>query len=87
MGLEAYLVWFMFYFNPYVFSSAWSRHAQALAALQAYSHWLAQFYSEVHSQNQSQFINLVTSAVDASSPLISAKVVYLIWFHFHETSL
>ncbi|KAF6734552.1 Exportin-6 [Oryzias melastigma] len=49
-------------------------HAQALAALQAYSHWLAQFYSEVHSQNQSQFINLVTSAVDASSPLISAKV-------------
>ncbi|XP_061159226.1 exportin-6 [Syngnathus typhle] len=49
-------------------------HAQALAALQAYSHWLAQFYSEVHSQNQSQFINLITSAVDASSPLITAKV-------------
>uniref|UniRef100_A0A8C7X640 Exportin 6 n=1 Tax=Oryzias sinensis TaxID=183150 RepID=A0A8C7X640_9TELE len=49
-------------------------HAQALAALQAYSHWLAQFYSEVHSQNQSQFINLITSAVDAGSPLISAKV-------------
>lgn len=50
------------------------RHAQALAALQAYSHWLAQFYSEVHSQNQSQFINLIKSAVDASSPLITAKV-------------
>uniref|UniRef100_A0A672YFB1 Importin N-terminal domain-containing protein n=1 Tax=Sphaeramia orbicularis TaxID=375764 RepID=A0A672YFB1_9TELE len=49
-------------------------HAQALAALQAYSHWLAQFYSEVHSQNQSQFINLITSAIDASSPLITAKV-------------
>uniref|UniRef100_A0A3Q1BHI9 Importin N-terminal domain-containing protein n=1 Tax=Amphiprion ocellaris TaxID=80972 RepID=A0A3Q1BHI9_AMPOC len=49
-------------------------HAQALAALQAYSHWLAQFYSEVHSQNQTQFINLITSAVDASSPLITAKV-------------
>uniref|UniRef100_A0A4W6ES94 Exportin 6 n=1 Tax=Lates calcarifer TaxID=8187 RepID=A0A4W6ES94_LATCA len=50
------------------------QHAQALAALQAYSHWLAQFYSEVHSQNQSQFINLITSAIDASSPLITAKV-------------
>uniref|UniRef100_A0A3Q4BB91 Importin N-terminal domain-containing protein n=1 Tax=Mola mola TaxID=94237 RepID=A0A3Q4BB91_MOLML len=49
-------------------------HAQALAALQAYSHWLAQFYSEVHSQNQSQFINLITSTIDASSPLITAKV-------------
>uniref|UniRef100_A0A3B3UCB3 Exportin 6 n=1 Tax=Poecilia latipinna TaxID=48699 RepID=A0A3B3UCB3_9TELE len=49
-------------------------HAQALAALQAYSHWLTQFYSEVHSQNQSQFINLITSAVNASSPLITTKV-------------
>lgn len=53
------------------------RHAQALAALQAYSHWLAQFYSEVHTQNQSQFINLITSAVNASSPLIAAKVYWL----------
>lgn len=50
------------------------RHAQALAALQAYCHWLAHFYSEVHSQNQSQFISLITSAIDASSPLITAKV-------------
>uniref|UniRef100_A0A3Q2R005 Exportin 6 n=1 Tax=Fundulus heteroclitus TaxID=8078 RepID=A0A3Q2R005_FUNHE len=49
-------------------------HAQAVAALQAYSHWLAQFYSEVHSQNQSQFINLITSAVNASSPLLTTKV-------------
>ncbi|MED6276870.1 Exportin-6 [Characodon lateralis] len=49
-------------------------HAQALAALQAYSHWLAQFYSEVHGQNQSQFINLITSAVNAGSPFITTKV-------------
>uniref|UniRef100_A0A667Y4X8 Exportin 6 n=1 Tax=Myripristis murdjan TaxID=586833 RepID=A0A667Y4X8_9TELE len=49
-------------------------HAQALAALQAYSHWLAQFYSEVHRQNQNRFITLITSAIDASSPLITAKV-------------
>ena len=50
-------------------------HAQALAALQAYSHWLAQFYSEVQRQNQTRFMSLITSAVDASSPLLTPKVV------------
>ncbi|CAL8273014.1 unnamed protein product [Lota lota] len=49
-------------------------HAQALAALQAYSHWLAQFYSEVQRQNQTRFMSLITSAVDASSPLLNPKV-------------
>ncbi|XP_066546307.1 exportin-6 [Amia ocellicauda] len=49
-------------------------HAQSLAALQAYSHWLAQFYSEVHRQNQTRFVTLITSAMDATAPLISAKV-------------
>ncbi|XP_068613529.1 exportin-6-like [Brachionichthys hirsutus] len=49
-------------------------HAQALAALQAYCHWLAQFCNELHNQNQSQFISLITSAIDASGPLITAKV-------------
>ncbi|XP_069036853.1 exportin-6 [Lepisosteus oculatus] len=49
-------------------------HAQSLAALQAYSHWLAQFYSEVQRQNQARFVTLITSAMDATAPLISAKV-------------
>ncbi|KAG9349889.1 hypothetical protein JZ751_026242 [Albula glossodonta] len=49
-------------------------HAQSLAALQAFSHWLAQFYCEVQRQNQTRFVNLITSAMDASAPLISAKV-------------
>ncbi|KAJ8364159.1 hypothetical protein SKAU_G00129900 [Synaphobranchus kaupii] len=49
-------------------------HAQSLAALQAYSHWLAQFYSEVQRQNQARFVSLVTTAVDAVAPLISATV-------------
>ncbi|KAG7492044.1 hypothetical protein MATL_G00010330 [Megalops atlanticus] len=49
-------------------------HAQSLAALQAYSHWLAQFYSEVHKQNQAHFVSLITSVMDANTPLISAKV-------------
>ncbi|KAJ8284173.1 hypothetical protein COCON_G00030230 [Conger conger] len=49
-------------------------HAQSLAAVQAYSHWLAQFHGEVQRQNETRFISLVTSVVDAIAPLISAKV-------------
>ncbi|OPJ87659.1 exportin-6 isoform C [Patagioenas fasciata monilis] len=49
-------------------------HAQSLAALQAYAHWLAQFYSEVHRQNPEQFISLVSTALEAITPLISSKV-------------
>ncbi|XP_074053478.1 exportin-6 isoform X2 [Macrotis lagotis] len=49
-------------------------HAQSLAALQAYSHWLAQFYSEAHRQNPQQFISLVSTAMEAVTPLISSKV-------------
>lgn len=51
------------------------RHAQSLAALQAYAHWLAQFYSEVHRQNPEQFISLVSTALEAITPLISSKVL------------
>ncbi|XP_064151829.1 exportin-6 isoform X4 [Loxodonta africana] len=49
-------------------------HAQSLAALQAYSHWLAQYYSEVHRQNTQQFVSLVSTTMDAITPLISTKV-------------
>lgn len=56
-------------------SLAVPRHAQSLAALQAYAHWLAQFYSEVHRQNPEQFISLVSTALEAITPLISSKVL------------
>ncbi|KAJ8245789.1 hypothetical protein GJAV_G00260340 [Gymnothorax javanicus] len=49
-------------------------HAQSLAAVQAFSHWLAQFYCEVQRANQTRFVSVVTSAVDAVAPLVSAKV-------------
>ncbi|MGH0115379.1 UNVERIFIED_CONTAM: hypothetical protein FKN15_000014, partial [Acipenser sinensis] len=49
-------------------------HAQSLAALQAYSHWLAQFYSKVQQQNQERFVSLITSTMDATTPLIGSKV-------------
>uniref|UniRef100_A0A8C1RM75 Exportin 6 n=1 Tax=Cyprinus carpio TaxID=7962 RepID=A0A8C1RM75_CYPCA len=50
-------------------------HAQSLAALQAYSHWLAQFCGEVQrQQDQTQFMDLITSSMAATTPLINAKV-------------
>uniref|UniRef100_A0A8B9H1M6 Exportin 6 n=1 Tax=Astyanax mexicanus TaxID=7994 RepID=A0A8B9H1M6_ASTMX len=55
-------------------------HAQSLAALQAYSHWLAQFCSEVQrQQDQTQFVDLITSGLAATTPLINAKVTASVW--------
>ncbi|XP_040607738.1 exportin-6-like [Mesocricetus auratus] len=48
-------------------------HAQSLAALQAYSHWLAQYCSEAHRQNTQQFVTLISTTMDAITPLISTK--------------
>ncbi|ETE70193.1 Exportin-6 [Ophiophagus hannah] len=42
--------------------------------IDAYCHWLAQFYSEVHQQNLTQFVSLVSTALEAIAPLISSKV-------------
>uniref|UniRef100_A0A671RXZ7 Exportin-6-like n=1 Tax=Sinocyclocheilus anshuiensis TaxID=1608454 RepID=A0A671RXZ7_9TELE len=51
-------------------------HAQSLAALQAYSHWLAQFCGEVQrQQDQTQFMDLITSSMAATTPLINAKSI------------
>ncbi|XP_016086954.1 exportin-6-like [Sinocyclocheilus grahami] len=50
-------------------------HAQSLAALQAYSHWLAPFCGEVQrQQEQTQFVDLIRSSMAATTPLINAKV-------------
>nr|XP_025709733.1 exportin-6 isoform X3 [Callorhinus ursinus]XP_025709917.1 exportin-6 isoform X3 [Callorhinus ursinus] len=49
-------------------------HAQSLAALQAYSHWLAQYCGEAHRQNTQQFVTLISTTMDAVTPLISTKV-------------
>lgn len=51
-------------------------HAQGLAALQAYCHWMAQYYLETHRQQQHQekFVSLVSNAVDALVPLLNKEV-------------
>lgn len=62
-------------------------HAQSLAALQAYSHWLAQFCSEVQrQQHQTQFVDLVTSSMAATTPLINAKVHFFPCLRFSAWS-
>lgn len=50
--------------------------AQGLAALQAYCHWMAQYYLETHRQQQHQekFLGLVSKAVDALVPLLHKDV-------------
>lgn len=56
-------------------------HAQGLAALQAYCHWMAQYYLETHRQQQHQekFVALISQAVDALVPLLNKDVS---WFLF-----
>ncbi|XP_015764483.1 PREDICTED: exportin-6-like [Acropora digitifera] len=51
-------------------------HAQGLAALQAYCHWMAQYYLETHRQQQHQekFVALISQAVDALVPLLNKDV-------------
>ncbi|XP_006823726.1 exportin-6-like [Saccoglossus kowalevskii] len=51
-------------------------HAQALAALQAFNQWVAQFYLETqrHGKEQEQFVAMVTTMVDALTPLLAKGV-------------
>ncbi|XP_033630549.1 exportin-6-like [Asterias rubens] len=51
-------------------------HAQSLAALQAFTHWVSQFYSEVqrNGRHQDKFVPLITSIVDAVTPLLAKQV-------------
>lgn len=44
-----------------------SRHAQALAAVKPYTHWLSQFYNESANQpeHRQKFTELITTLLDA----------------------
>ena len=70
---EVVMAWANFLFLP--------SHAQGLAALQAYCHWMAQYYLETHRQQQHQekFVTLISQAVDALVPLLNKDVS---WFLF-----
>ncbi|XP_070580061.1 exportin-6-like [Ptychodera flava] len=51
-------------------------HAQALAALQAFNQWIAQFYLETQRQGkeQEQFVTMVTTMLEALAPLLQTGV-------------
>ena len=64
------------------------RHAQALAAIKAYSHWLLQLYTESTRINQEtdQFYNIVVTLIDTVSQLTNKQVgqqrQWLCWWWF-----
>lgn len=51
-------------------------HAQTLASLKAYSHWMAQFYSESVRQEplKEQFLNMMRLMIDATVPMINNEI-------------
>ncbi|XP_005096518.1 exportin-6 [Aplysia californica] len=50
-------------------------HAQSLAAVKAYTHWMSQFYSESlrTNQHQDQFRSMVMTVTEALAPLINKQ--------------
>lgn len=51
-------------------------HAQAMAAIKAYAHWLLQLYTESVRTNQEkdQFYNMIVTLIEAVAPLINKQV-------------
>lgn len=86
METHLMLVYFALNLQNHVFSP-FCRHAQSLAALQAYSHWLAQYCSEAHRQNTQQFVTLISTTMDAVTPLISTKVLKQRGLHLFSNSV
>lgn len=67
---------FNFTIHHHIFVCLQFRHAHTLAAVQAYSHWLAQFYGETQRQptNQEKFVPLLRSIIEAIEPLLGKEV-------------
>ena len=61
--------------NNFVFHCC-SSHAQAMAAIKAYAHWLLQLYTESTRTNQEkdQFNSMIVTLVECVSPLINKQV-------------
>lgn len=52
------------------------RHAQAISSIQAFAHWLSQFYSETHKVNldKDKFASLISTLLDSIVPMFSKEV-------------
>ena len=66
----------LYYFHIVPTSPLVFRHAQALAAIKPYAHWLAQFYSESTQfpEQRQKFTDLVTTLLDAVVGLFDEQV-------------
>lgn len=51
-------------------------HAQALATLKAYSHWLSQFgmQSQSHNDHKEKFFTIMSTVIDSLLPLFEKDV-------------
>lgn len=63
----------------YTFFLKWfyfDRHAQAISSIQAFAHWLSQFYSETHKVNldKDKFASLISTLLDSIVPMFSKEV-------------
>ena len=52
------------------------RHAEVLAALQPFSHWMSQLYSEIQQagHSQAQLSHLLNGYVDVITPVLTKQV-------------
>lgn len=55
---------------------SFDRHAQAISSIQAFAHWLSQFYSETHKVNldKDKFASLISTLLDSIVPMFSKEV-------------
>lgn len=51
-------------------------HAQAISSIQAFAHWLSQFYSETHKVNldKDKFASLISTLLDSIVPMFSKEI-------------
>ena len=61
------------------------RHAEVLAALQPYTHWLAQLYSEAQQagHSQAQLSQLLDGYISVIIPVLSKQVFIVDFFFIH----
>lgn len=67
------------YIHIHIFFFEWfsfDRHAQAISSIQAFAHWLSQFYSETHKVNldKDKFASLISTLLDSIVPMFSKEV-------------
>lgn len=63
--------------STHLFFLVSDRHAQAIASIKAFAHWLSQFYSETQKVNldKDKFSSLISTLLDSIVPMFSKEVI------------